>query len=335
VGLAAARGLALEAQAAVQLGQDPRTLKAGAMTMATLIEGYLAKHVRPSLRSGKQVERRLRKNVIPLIGNVRLADLHRRDVNRVLDAVVGRDCPTEANLVYGDLRTMLRWALARGDVDRNPIDGMKAPGTPGSRDRVLNESEIRRLWNLLPAVFEDSRNCQHIIKLCLITGQRVGEVAGIERSELDLNAKLWKIPARRSKNKHEHHVPLSDLALNVIDDALVDANSSALPLFDLPAKAVARFVGRAQTKFGIIPTWVAHDLRRSVITFMAALGIPPIVLGHVANHRTTTRAGVTLAVYSQYDYAKEKRAALDLWADRLAAILDDKPAAVVLPMVAR
>jgi hypothetical protein len=60
-----------------------------------------------------------------------------------------------------------------------------------------------------------------------------------------------------------------------------------------------------------------------------AIGVAPIVLGHVANHRTTTRAGVTLAVYQQYQYDKEKRAALDLWAERLAAIIDGKSANVV------
>jgi hypothetical protein len=64
---------------------------------------------------------------------------------------------------------------------------------------------------------------------------------------------------------------------------------------------------------------------------MARLGVAPIVLGHVANHRTTTRAGVTLAVYSQYTYDKEKRAALDLWADRLSAIVDG-PAARIVPL---
>ena len=77
--------------------------------------------------------------------------------------------------------------------------------------------------------------------------------------------------------------------------------------------------------FGIAP-WSAHDLRRSALTGMARLGIAPIVLGHVANHRTTTRAGVTLAVYSQYTYDKEKRAALDLWAERLAAIVGKRRA---------
>jgi hypothetical protein len=65
---------------------------------------------------------------------------------------------------------------------------------------------------------------------------------------------------------------------------------------------------------------------------MARLGVAPIVLGHVANHRTTTRAGVTLAVYSQYAYDREKREALDLWAARLAAIVGDQAAAEVVPL---
>jgi hypothetical protein len=89
VTLAAARGLALEAQATVQSGQDPRMHKAGAMTLAALIEHYVAKHVR-NLRSAKQVERRFLRNVIPVIGSVRLADLHRRDINRAVDAVTDR-----------------------------------------------------------------------------------------------------------------------------------------------------------------------------------------------------------------------------------------------------
>ena len=54
---------------------------------------------------------------------------------------------------------------------------------------------------------------------------------------------------------------------------------------------------------------------------MSALGVEPIVLGHVANHRTTTKAGTTLGVYVQYVYEEEKRAALDLWANRLQEII--------------
>ena len=59
----------------------------------------------------------------------------------------------------------------------------------------------------------------------------------------------------------------------------------------------------------------------SALTGMARLGVAPIVLGHVANHRTTTRAGVTLAVYSQYVYDKEKRAALAAWASHIENVV--------------
>jgi integrase len=326
--LAAARGLALEAQAAVQSGQDPRQHKAGSVTVATLVASYLAKHVR-HLRSAKEVERRLRKNVLPVIGNVRLADLHRRDVNRVLDQVLERGRPIEANRVFADIRAMLRWALARGDLDRDPVQGMRAPSQERSRDRVLSDDEIRCLWQTLPTALPQSISAQRIVKLCLITAQRVGEVAGMRRSELDLSLRLWSLPGTRTKNGFPHSVPLSNLAISIIEDAIADTSDSSR-LFAL-SSVVARLVERAQVKFGIVPSWTPHDLRRTALTQMAALGVAPIVLGHIANHRTTTKAGITLAIYARYDYAAEKAQALNLWSDRLAAILKGD-AARVLPL---
>jgi integrase len=322
--LAGARGLALEAQAAVEAGADPRASKAGAMTAATLVENYLAKHVRPNLRSAKQVERRLRKNVLPLIGNVRLADLHRRDVNRVLDAIVGRGRPIEANRVFGDVRAMLRWAVARGDLDRDPVQGMDAPSPARSRDRVLSESEIKQLWNVLPTALPRQVDCQRVLRLCLITGQRVGEVAGMQRDELDMGKRIWTLPGARTKNGHQHSVPLSDLAADIVKQALADAPDRQR-LFALPPVAVTRFVERGQ--FGIAH-FTPHDLRRTALTEMAKVGVEPVVLGHVANHRSATRAGVTLAIYVKHSYEAEKRRALELWADRLGAIVGDTGAKV-------
>jgi integrase len=323
--LANARGMALEAQAAVQSGQDPRTHKAGAMTVTTLVENYLAKHVRPHLRSAKQVERRLYKDVLPLIGNVRLADLHRRDVNEVLDQIVSRGCMIGANRVFADVRAMLRWAVARGDLDRDPVQGMDAPSPPRSRDRTLSEHEIKHFWTRLPTALPRQIDCQRVLKLCLITGQRVGEVAGMQRDELDLSARIWALSGTRTKNGHPHSVPLSDLAIGIIEQALADAGDRPR-LFTLPPVAVARFVDRAE--FGI-SHWTPHDLRRTALTQMAKLGVEPVVLGHVANHRTATRAGITLAVYVKHSYDAEKRRALQLWAGRLAGIVGHDAAAVV------
>jgi len=61
--------------------------------------------------------------------------------------------------------------------------------------------------------------CQRVIKFCLVTGQRIGEVTGLRRSELDLARKVWSIPGSRTKNGHPHSVPLSPMALEIIGES--------------------------------------------------------------------------------------------------------------------
>jgi integrase len=326
--LAAARTAALQARAAAEAGNDPR-VRSDAMTVSALVDSYITKRVRSALRNSYQVTRRLRKNVTPVIGSVRLADLHRRDVNRVIDAILARDCPAEANSVFADLRAMLRWAMRRGDIDHDPTVGMAMPAPARFRERALSEPEIAELWKSLPITLADSVDAQHILRLCLITGQRIGEVTGITGAEIDLASREWRLPASRSKNKHPHTIPLSDLALTTISEALADARGQKL--FAITPNEVARRVKDAQGAIGIA-SWTPHDLRRSALTQMAKLGVEPIVIGHVANHRTTTKAGVTLAIYVKHSYESEKRRALDLWADRLQAIISGKATAEVIPL---
>jgi integrase len=341
--LAAARGKALEARGHVEAGQDPRLVLAGqaaaGMTVASLVEAYLADPEKAALRSKAEIERRLRKNVIPMIGQVKLAELRRRDVRNVTDAILKRGRKVEATRVFEDVRSMVRWAVENEYLDANPIDGMGKPAESTSSNRVLSDDEIRTLWLGLQKALPRSVQCQRIVKLCLVTVQRVGEVAGMVRAELDLTAREWRLPGSRTKNGHAHVVPLSDLAIKIIKEAMADAGEG--PVFpcgesSLSPVAVARTILRANEiskerplgRFGIEP-WSAHDLRRTALTGMARLGVAPIVLGHVANHRTTTRAGVTLAVYSQYVYDREKRAALDLWAERLRAIVSGSKAKII------
>jgi len=335
--LAKARTKAGEARSYLEEGQDPRdafAAEAGTMTVRALITSYLAKHVRPNLRSKKAIERRFTKNVTPIIGNLRLADLHKREVNRVIDPILERGRPIEATRCFQDLRAMFRWAVARGDLDSNPMEGMRMPAISAPRERVLSEDDIAKLWNGLPTTMKGSPSCQRIIKLCLLTAQRVGEVSGIRLDELDLRARTWMIPAARSKNKHAHTVPLSDAAVGIIEESRADARGQFLFPDDvgkgsLRADAVSKTITKAQERVGI-EHWTAHDLRRTAVTGMAQLGVAPIVLGHVINHRSVTKAGVTLAVHAHYDYGKEKREALDLWADRLAGIVAS--GAAVIPM---
>ena len=294
--LAGARALALEVK-------EGRT----AGTVATLVEVYIKSIQR--LRSAAEVERRLRKDALPIIGHIPLRDLHRRDITRVLDSKAS--APIAARRVFEDLRAMIRWAVARGDLDHNPMDGMKGPATSKPRERVLTDEEIRVLWGRSDELGAVGR----IVKLCLVTGQRLGEVAGLTKAELDLKHKLWNIPGSRTKNGFPHSVPLSKIALDLIDVGAVAASQ------------VSRVIYYHQLG---LDRWSVHDLRRTALTGMARLGVAPIVLGHVANHRTTTKAGMTLSVYVHHQYEKEKRDALELWADRLQGIISG--GAEIVPM---
>ena len=319
--LGAARAAAIEARSALESGSDPRSGKSTASTVATLADSYLAKRVMPNLRGSDGVKGRLYGNVVPIIGDVRLGDLHRRDINKVIDALVARNVPAQANRTFTDLRAMVRWAVKRGDLDRDPTAGMSMPSKPRFRDRVLSDDEIRHMWH---AEFL-STDTLRVLRLALLTAQRIGEVTGITRAELDIPAREWRLPGARTKNGRPHTVPLSGMAVEVITDVMA-AIGDKPNLFD--ARRLAYRLRRPLPDADFTP----HDLRRTALTGMARLGIEPIVLGHIANHLTTTKAGVTLGVYVQHAYEAEKRRALDLWADRLQAIVDDVPVAQVVAL---
>jgi integrase len=327
--LARARTLAIEARGKVEAGEDPRRVAEpeidGAMTVAGLAETYVAKHAR-KIKTGRQLERRLRGDVIPVIGSVKLADLHRRDVHRVLDKMLDRDAPQSAGKVFGDLRAMLRWAVERGYLDRDVLQGMKRPVASKPRERWLTEDEIRALW---PAWDALPTPMALALKLALVTGQRIGEVTGITEDELDLKKAVWNLPAARTKNGTAHSVPLSDLALGLIAEARRTAINGRL--FRLDTQRLGNLLNQKRAQLPV-RDWSAHDLRRTLCTHLATLGVSPLVIGACVNHRSQTKSGITLGTYVRYDFAKEKEQALALWGDRLQGII---AGARVLPMRGR
>lgn len=325
--LARARKRAVEERSRVGEGEDPgqaRALAREGMRLAELVDLYVERHA-TGLRSAAAIERRLRKNVADVIGDVKVADLHRRDVTRALDRIVDRGRPVEANRVFEDTRAMVRWAVGKGYLDTSPLAAMTRPARTTPRERVLTPDEIRELWQRLEdATMSDTT--RSIIRLCLITAQRVGEVAGMQRRELDLRKCVWMLPGARTKNGQSHAVPLSGAAVVEIT-AMPGEGQAVFPGQDgetsITAHAIATAVRRSQEAIGI-SQWTAHDLRRTALTGMAELGIDPFTLGHVANHISTTKATVTTAVYARYSYEREKRAALDAWAARLASIISQE-----------
>lgn len=323
--LARARALALEMHKKVSEGVDPRSESSAAMTVAQLVESFIARKA-GKRKTAKQFATRLRNNVGAVIGNVKVAELHRRDVHRALDVILDRGSPLAASKCQQDIKTMIRWAIGRGYLDADPMVGMEAALKSTPKERFLSEEEIAKLW---PALSSLRKPIELALKLALVTGQRIGEVCGMCEDELDVAKAVWRLPKSRTKNGQPHDVPLSDLALELIAEARGGAIAGRLfPSWDSVKLGHALQDARSRLP---VAEFTAHDLRRTLCTHLAMMGVSPVTIGAVANHLTATKSSTTLQTYIAYDWSREKREALELWADRLSAIVAGD-AARIIPM---
>jgi integrase len=224
-----------------------------------------------------------------------------------------------ANRTLANIKTFFRWCVERGVIERSPAERVRAPALEVSRDRVLTDDELRAVWT---ASLRNTGHYGRIVRLLLLTGQRREEVAAMAWSELDLAARSWTLPAQRTKGARLHMVPLSDLMIGEL--SAVDRvgrllfQSTADPEGDRP------FSGWTKAKLALdkasgVTNWRLHDLRRTAATGMARLGISPPVIERVLNHASS--AGPLAAIYQRYDYAKEKREALEAWALEVARLI--------------
>ena len=134
-------------------------------------------------------------------------------------------------------------------------------------------------------------------------------------SELDLKNKTWTIPKERTKNKRMHIVPLSAPVLEMLEEMPRFLHSD----FVFTTTGKTPVSGHGKYKYHLddvlgATDWVFHDIRRTAASGMARLEVPPYVVEKILNHVSGTFAGV-LGVYNQYGYDREKREALNKWAD--------------------
>ena len=299
-----------------------------AVTVAELVEEYLAKWARPRKRSAGEDERQLRKDVIPRWGRRKAKDITRRDVIELLDAIVSRGSPISANRTFAAIRKMFSWAVSRDLVPASPCTAVNAPGKEHRRDTVLSAAQIAVFWNALddPAL-PILPSIRLALKFQLSTGQRKGEIVGAEWGELDLRDGIWNIPAEKSKNDLPHRVALAPLALALLNEIARKASGSRW-LFPSPRRqgepitprAVSHAMRNNRERLGIGDA-TPHDLRRTAASQMTALGVSRLVVGKILNH---SEREVT-AVYDRHSYDAEKREALAKWGARLEEIIGTCP----------
>src|SRR5262249_8688604 len=270
---------------------------------------YMAqKKLRP--RSRVEIERHLFKNCASL-HRLPLTAITRADVAKALEGVTRQNGEIQANRTRASLSAFFVWAWRRGMVENNPVLATHRH-TEVSRDRVLSDPEIRRIWHALP----DS-DFGRILKVLLLTGQRRREIADLRWSEVDLARAVIELPPERTKNGRTHQVPIS---------APVRAILEAQPRSGDQVFAPANLdVHKAEldTELPVEPHWVVHDLRRTCATRMADLGVQPHVIEAVLNHVSGHRSGVA-GVYNRALYATEKAQALARWADHVLAVVEGR-----------
>jgi integrase len=227
--------------------------------------------------------------------------------------------------------------MKEGLVDANPVLGTNRQADEQARDRVLADAELIAIWR---ASRDDDYG--RIVRLLALTGQRRDEIGSIGKSEISLAARSWSIPRERTKNSRAHEVPLPDLAIEILEPAMLREGredrdlifGDGLRAFSGWSAAKLSLDRRIEQATGTKPEpWRLHDLRRTAATRMVDLGVLPHVVEAVLNHVSGHKAGVA-GVYNRALYAPEKRRALDLWAAHIEALLAGKPASNIIPMKA-
>lgn len=299
---------------------DPADDRPTRETVAELVELYRVRHL-PKLRSAEERQRRLRVEVMPAIGHLKLAEVTRRRLGDLLHDKA-RTAPVSANRLRSLLVHLFRCGVDWGLLDSSPAASLTNVTDERSRDTVLSDEQIAAIWAALVEV-KDPR-IGRIIALLLLTGQRVSEVCGIHHDEIDLEAKTWTLPGARAKNGRQHVVPLSEQAVAVVCAAIEEfpggylfpAVSKRQPYVHQHSIGQAwRRLCRLSGLAGVTP----HDIRRTVATGMGALGTQPHVIEAVLNHVSGHRAGVA-GTYQRYAYEDEKRAALESWSTEVSKL---------------
>jgi integrase len=338
VSLERARERANELTSAARAGRDliveeeeSRAAAASRLTVEKVIELYVRRRVTGRLRTAKEIESRLKRALAPIMQRY-AEDIRRRDLRELFDQCADQGIEREAEKRRQTVGAMFRWALSQDIVETDATAGLKAydPGTP--RDRVLTVEEIETLWKWLysGAIPSDPAD---IMKLELLTGARCGEISGLCAEEIDRYEWTWTLPAARSKNTRPRVTPLVGMARQIIEARL--STGRVGPLFTagtgtvLTASHIGHYLLAQRDKLPI-DKFTTHDLRRTVATMLAEMGIALDLVAAVVGHEVGGKETRTLVRhYVRTDLIERKIHVLRSWDERLQNIVAGREATKV------
>lgn len=301
-------------------GGDPAKTKAEAKRAETFrqlsdqfLEGHEKKLKEKTLVEWKRI---IDKELVPYFGEMKPHEIKRGDVIAFLEEKA-KTAPYMANRIFEVIRRVFAWAVEKAKVDATPCVRIKKPGTEKQRERVLTTEEIRKVF---AALKKERPIIASFFRMAFLTGARRGEILGAAWTDVDFDKK--RINFRDAKSGHDHALPLSTAAVRVLQEIRPFAGPSVIFLgpsgkaIQHPAKAISRLRTRSGVQFRI------HDVRRTVATGLAEIGVRPdvisTVLGHTIGGAPATRG------YEHYHRIPEMASALEAWAAHLGKIISGK-----------
>ena len=321
--------------AGAALGSVPAS---GTPLFAEVCDAWIVDALAARKDCGESVRRSMNKDVLPTLGSLPIHAVRRAQVVAVLERIVARGSARQAGCVLADLKQMFRWATQCGQAESDPTATLRKSefgGAPEVRRRRLSDDELLELGERMHAA-RLARHIRHAVWLMLATGARIGEVAQARWADIDIDARVWTIPAEVSHSGRPHAVPLSAFAIGHLFPQ-GETRRSELWVFPgrvaaepLSPKALGKQIrdrqrgshirGRASgTTALLLPggAWTPLDLRRTAAALMLEIGVRSDVIGGCLDHAVR---GESQRAYHRPPSLEERRAALERLGQRLDAI---------------
>jgi integrase len=294
--------------------------EAKARPVSEVAKAYL-ESVKLRLRSWRSIESRTRCHIIPKLGKRPVGEVTRADIVEFLDGLEREEgLRHQVNRCRETLRAIFAYAIERDLVAVNPVVGVSKRKVEIPRDRTLTADELTLFWQAIEKLPELPRAYFRVV---LFTGARRNEVGGVRWSELDLDAGLWRLPAERNKSGRTFEMPLSRPVVETLR-TLPRIGPMVFTLNGKKPMTLNQLFERVRREAGLLDVRL-HDLRRTLRTGLASLGVSFEVAERVLNH---AMPGIQ-AVYNKYNYLGEMRSALSLWAEHVLALSEKREATVV------
>lgn len=302
-------------------------------SVEVVAEQFIDRHAKKKVKEWRNVERWIQNVVVPAWRDRPVQSIKRSDIQALLDDVVRHRSAAAAIEVRKHLSALFNWVIDRDEhgMTASPMFGLKRPERYKPRDNKLTRAELRRVWD---AAGEMGYPFREMFRLLILTGQRRSEVAELQTGWLfarEDGGRGVRVPAASYKTGKTHEYPLSAPAAAIVDALprkkagpyLLSGIHTKSPAGKAPVSGFSKAKARLDTliakqaekarKEGAdvppMPDFTVHDIRRSVATGMAELGVSVEHIERVLGHELGGVAGT----YNVHDYFPEKLAALELW----------------------